>query len=404
MRKIVQRLFTILELVGFSALATLVIATVVALRHLVDTPQPLESILPGTPHIYRWRHGHIFYKTPGNQDAPPLVLLHTLSVGSSSYEMRKVVGALAQKYRVYAPDLLGFGLSDRPKIDYSAETYIDLCHDFLSEVVGQPATLLASGQSCNYAVLVAKRYAETCTGLVLISPWELFGGRQGRGAAFTIPRMRLPQGSPPHPTPPPPLRGVSFLLYSVMSTRLALRYVMARQRSPLQDQISESDVEYLYATTHQFGAEHAPMALLAGKLGIDASRPFDTLQQPVLVIWGARALNNAWSIASKHHMPEHAEMALIQDGGLYVHEEYPAMVVANILEWSEEGKSEEPGSHTDEEEPQPGAEEHLIAYCVKCKKKTPMRDTQQVTMKNGSPAVKGTCSVCGAGQYRIGKI
>ncbi|GAC1350701.1 MAG: hypothetical protein NVSMB27_35720 [Ktedonobacteraceae bacterium] len=386
MRKIVQRLLNILELLGLSAFATLVIAAIVALRHLLDTPQPLESILPGTPHIYRWRHGHLFYKTLGDQDAPPLVLLHSLSVGSSSYEMRKVIGALAQKYRVYAPDLLGFGLSDRPKLDYSAQTYIELCHDFLSEVVGQPATLLASGLSCNYAVLVAKRYAETCTRLVLISPWELFGERQ---AQLRHMRKELLQAPP-----------VSFLLYPVMSTRLALRYFMARQRSPIQGQISESDVEYLYATTHQFGAEHAPMALLAGKLGVDA--PFDTLQQPVLVIWGARALNNAWSIASKHHMPENSEMALIQDAGLYVHEEYPAMVVENILEWSKEDKPEEPGLPTDEA--QPGMEELVIAYCVRCKKKTPMQNPQQVTMKNGNLAVKGICAVCGAGQYRIGKL
>ena len=34
-------------------------------------------------------------------------------------------------------------------------------------------------------------------------------------------------------------------------------------------------------------------------------------------------------------------------------------------------------------------------YCVKCKKKTEQKDSQQVTMRNGKPAMKGTCSVCG---------
>ncbi len=35
------------------------------------------------------------------------------------------------------------------------------------------------------------------------------------------------------------------------------------------------------------------------------------------------------------------------------------------------------------------------AYCVKCKKKTEMKDAHEVTMKNGRHAMKGSCSVCG---------
>ncbi len=43
------------------------------------------------------------------------------------------------------------------------------------------------------------------------------------------------------------------------------------------------------------------------------------------------------------------------------------------------------------------------AYCVKCKKKQIMKNPQAVTMKNGKPATKGVCPVCGCGMYRIGK-
>lgn len=41
------------------------------------------------------------------------------------------------------------------------------------------------------------------------------------------------------------------------------------------------------------------------------------------------------------------------------------------------------------------------AYCMKCKKKQAMKDTQTVTMKNGRKALKGKCSVCGTGMYKI---
>lgn len=42
------------------------------------------------------------------------------------------------------------------------------------------------------------------------------------------------------------------------------------------------------------------------------------------------------------------------------------------------------------------------AYCVKCKEKRDMQNAENVTMKNGKPAVKGKCPVCGTGMYRIG--
>ena len=42
-----------------------------------------------------------------------------------------------------------------------------------------------------------------------------------------------------------------------------------------------------------------------------------------------------------------------------------------------------------------------IGYCVKCKAKTEMKDAEKVTMKNGRPAMKGVCSKCGTGMYKI---
>lgn len=35
------------------------------------------------------------------------------------------------------------------------------------------------------------------------------------------------------------------------------------------------------------------------------------------------------------------------------------------------------------------------AFCVKCKTKREMKDAERVTMKNGRPALRGKCSVCG---------
>jgi len=42
------------------------------------------------------------------------------------------------------------------------------------------------------------------------------------------------------------------------------------------------------------------------------------------------------------------------------------------------------------------------AYCVKCKAKQQMKDGKPVTMKNGKPAMSGTCPACGTKMFRIG--
>ncbi len=43
------------------------------------------------------------------------------------------------------------------------------------------------------------------------------------------------------------------------------------------------------------------------------------------------------------------------------------------------------------------------AYCFKCRAKREIRDPQNVTLKNGRPAIRGTCPVCRTKVFRIGK-
>ena len=43
------------------------------------------------------------------------------------------------------------------------------------------------------------------------------------------------------------------------------------------------------------------------------------------------------------------------------------------------------------------------AYCLKCRSHRDVSEAEQVTLKNGRPATRGKCSVCGATVFRIGK-
>jgi RNase P subunit RPR2 len=45
----------------------------------------------------------------------------------------------------------------------------------------------------------------------------------------------------------------------------------------------------------------------------------------------------------------------------------------------------------------------MQAYCFKCRKKVEMKNTEQVTLKNGRPATRGVCPSCGTKVFRIGQ-
>jgi len=43
------------------------------------------------------------------------------------------------------------------------------------------------------------------------------------------------------------------------------------------------------------------------------------------------------------------------------------------------------------------------AYCFKCRAKREIKNPTKVTLKNGRPATRGVCPVCGTKVFRIGK-
>ena len=78
--------------------------------------------MPVVHHRYATVDGHrLFYREAGRPDAPALLLLHGFP--TSSYMFRDLVPALADRYRVIAPDHLGFGLSDAPGVDQFDYTF-----------------------------------------------------------------------------------------------------------------------------------------------------------------------------------------------------------------------------------------------------------------------------------------
>jgi hypothetical protein len=46
-------------------------------------------------------------------------------------------------------------------------------------------------------------------------------------------------------------------------------------------------------------------------------------------------------------------------------------------------------------------EKNMEGYCVKCKAKKEMKDSKELTMKNGRNAAKGKCTTCGTSMFKI---
>lgn len=72
----------------------------------------------------------VFYREAGPIDAPVILLLHGFP--TSSHMFRDLIPALADRYRVIAPDLPGFGLTRAP-----ARGSFDYSFDNLAAVIGQ---------------------------------------------------------------------------------------------------------------------------------------------------------------------------------------------------------------------------------------------------------------------------
>jgi hypothetical protein len=45
----------------------------------------------------------------------------------------------------------------------------------------------------------------------------------------------------------------------------------------------------------------------------------------------------------------------------------------------------------------------MQAYCFKCRAKREIKNAQNITLKNGKPAIQGICSVCETKVFRMGK-
>jgi pimeloyl-ACP methyl ester carboxylesterase len=129
-------------------------------------------------------HGHrVTYRMAGDGD--PVVLLHGLAGSSTNW--RHIMPALAERFTVVAPDLLGFGESAKPRGDYSIGAHAAGVRDLLVALGVESATIVGHSLGGGVAMQLAYLSPGRCQRLVLVS-----SGGLGREVSPFLRALSLP--------------------------------------------------------------------------------------------------------------------------------------------------------------------------------------------------------------------
>lgn len=97
-----------------------------------------------------------------------LVLIHGL--GASAERWYDVIPHFSKHFTVYVPDLIGFGLSDKPNADYTTEFFADFVTAFLAKVGVKTAIVMGSSLGGQIAIEYASQHPQSVEKLILVSP------------------------------------------------------------------------------------------------------------------------------------------------------------------------------------------------------------------------------------------
>lgn len=111
-----------------------------------------------TTEVYRWKNHEIVYKVH-RAEKPWLLLIHGFP--TASFDWWKVWDQLSEKYSLIAPDMIGFGYSDKPKsFPYSIMKQADLIQDLLTHHDINECHILAHDYGDTVAQELMARYHE----------------------------------------------------------------------------------------------------------------------------------------------------------------------------------------------------------------------------------------------------
>ena len=258
----------------------------------------------------------------------PLVLIH--GFGAAIGHWRKNIPVLAAAgYRVFALDLLGFGGSDKPPLDYTLELWQQLLQDFWAAHVQEPAVFIGNSIGALLSLMVVANHPEIAAGGVLIN---CAGGLSHR----------------PHELNPP-LRLVMGAFNGLVRSRLTGSFLFNRVRQKPQirrtllqvyrnrEAVTDELVDLLYAPSCDPGARQVFASILSAPPGPMPSELLPKVKLPLLVLWGE---DDPWTpIAGAAIYQELSDrdqpiqLIPIFNTGHCPHDERPEIVNPLIITW-----------------------------------------------------------------------
>lgn len=254
--------------------------------------------------------------TAGNPKKPALLLVHDFLVSHLSWE--EVIGPLAEHFFVVAPDLPGFGESEKPnpaRYAYTIEALSEAVVDVIAALGVGRASIVGHGLGAAIAITLAAEHAELVQRLVLVD-----------ALCYPPPRNIAPQIA--HL---PVIGGIFFKqLYTRAMFRSHFQRFLLGPSAAVP--IARIDRHYeLLSTPNARESAHAVLHAMFETRPVVAR--LGRIAAPVLVVWGHddRLLPVQHAQRLAHEIPG-AKLEIV-DAGHAPHEEAPALFVQHVTQF-----------------------------------------------------------------------
>ncbi|MBA4603419.1 alpha/beta fold hydrolase [Thermoactinomyces mirandus] len=104
----------------------------------------------------------------------PVIFLHGGGIDSAWLSWGEVMGPVSGKFRVFAPDLPGYGKSDKPDITYSLDFYVDFLNELINQLGLKKAHLVGLSLGGGLAIRYSLMHPDKVDRLVLVAPYGIF--------------------------------------------------------------------------------------------------------------------------------------------------------------------------------------------------------------------------------------
>lgn len=277
-----------------------------------------QKLISVENHYYEWRFGRVHYIKKGN--GTPLLLLHDLTVGSSHYEFHHLIQALSKNHEVYAIDLLGYGLSDKSNMTYTNYLYVQQVNDFIKNVIGRKADILATGDSAPIAVMACHNDSDIIQKMIFINPQSLYQLNKIPSKQTKLLKMLIDF----------PIFGT--FIYYLFTTRTCIEKCFLHDYFYNTSDIKQEDVDFYYNASHysDYKAKYSFSSYISKYTNANIIHALKEINNSIYIIAGKEREDNQTILENYLYYNHAIETVLIPNTKQLPHLEKPEEVLNHL--------------------------------------------------------------------------